>query len=36
LDELLDHINIILPGLQARQRLVDIGAAAFHDERLMR
>lgn len=36
LDELLNHIDSVLPGLQARQRLVDIGAAAFHNERLVR
>jgi hypothetical protein len=34
LDELLDHIDVVLPWLQCCQSLVDIGAAAFHDERL--
>lgn len=34
LNELLDHIDVVLPWLQRRQSLVNIGAAAFHDERL--
>lgn len=34
LDELLDDVDVVLPRLQAGQSLVDIGATAFHNERL--
>lgn len=34
LDELLDDVDVLLPGLQAGKRLVNIGATALHNERL--
>jgi len=34
LDELLDDMDVLLPGLQAGKSLVNIGAAALHDEGL--
>lgn len=34
LDELLDDIDVVFPRLQGREGLVNVGAAAFDDERL--
>lgn len=35
LNELLDHVDIVLPRLQRSQSLVDIGSAPFNNERLV-
>ena len=32
LDELLDHVDIVFPWLQTSQSLINVGAAALHDE----
>ena len=34
LNELLDDVDVVLPWLQGCEGLVDIGSAAFDDERL--
>jgi hypothetical protein len=34
LNELLDDMNVVLPGLQAGQGFIDISTTAFNDERL--
>lgn len=34
LDELLDDVDVVFPGLQGCEGLVDVGAAAFDDEGL--
>lgn len=34
LNELLDDMDIVFPGLQAGQGFIDIGATALHNERL--
>lgn len=34
LNKLLDDMDVVLPWLQGREGLVDIGSATFDDERL--
>lgn len=36
LNELLDDMDVVLPGLQAGQGFIDVGTTAFNDERLGR
>lgn len=35
LDELLNDVDVVFPGLQTRQSLIDIRATAFHNEGLL-